>query len=79
MPHEQHSVKILSVLLDRATEFILLLMKRLCDDEAVTLSEAASEVYYQTLNKYHTWYTSAAFTVVLKVGFINLEPYPLDC
>lgn len=51
----------------RATEFILLLLKRLHDDKNVTLSIAASEVYYQTLNKYHTWYTTAAFTVVLKV------------
>ncbi|EIE23822.1 hypothetical protein COCSUDRAFT_83697 [Coccomyxa subellipsoidea C-169] len=52
--------------LKRATEFILLLLKRLHDDREVTLSAAASEVYYQTLNNYHTWYTSAAFTVVLK-------------
>ena len=52
----------------RATEFILLLLKRLHDDREVALPTAASEVYYQTLNKYHTWYTSAAFTVVLKVG-----------
>jgi hypothetical protein len=51
----------------RATEFILLLLKRLHDDREVALPTAASEVYYQTLNKYHTWYTSAAFTVVLKV------------
>ncbi|BDA47632.1 probable pleckstrin homology domain-containing family A member 8 [Coccomyxa sp. Obi] len=52
--------------LKRATEFILLLLKRLHDDTDVALSTAASEVYYQTLNKYHTWYTAAAFTVVLK-------------
>jgi hypothetical protein len=45
----------------------MLLLKRLCDDAAVALSQAASDAYYQTLNKYHTWYTAAAFTVVLKV------------
>lgn len=45
----------------------MLLLKRLHDDRDVALTTAASEVYYQTLNKYHTWYTAAAFTVVLKV------------
>ncbi len=54
-------------LLRRACEFILLLLKRLHDDRAITLSAAANEVYYQTLNKYHAWYTATAFVVALKV------------
>ena len=48
-------------------EFLVALLLRLCTDPGVTLSTAASEVYTATLYKYHTWYTSAAFTVALKV------------
>ena len=51
----------------RACEFILLLLKKLHDDRGITLSAAANEVYYQTLNKNHAWYTAAAFVVALKV------------
>lgn len=54
----------------RACEFILLLLKRLNDDRSVSLSTAANEVYYQTLNKYHAWYTATAFVVALKVRFV---------
>lgn len=52
----------------RACEFILLLLKRLQEDRGVSLAVAANEVYYQTLNKYHTWYTATAFVVAFKVG-----------
>ena len=48
-------------------EFLVALLLRLCQDSTVTLSTAASEVYTATLYKHHTWYTSAAFTVALKV------------
>ena len=48
-------------------EFLVALLLRLCQDSTVTLSTAASEVYTSTLYKHHTWYTSAAFTVALKV------------
>ena len=51
----------------RACEFILLLLKRLQEDRGVSLAVAANEVYYQTLNKYHTWYTATAFVLALKV------------
>ena len=44
-----------------------MLLKRLQEDRGVTLSVAANEVYYQTLNKYHTWYTTTAFVLALKV------------
>lgn len=51
----------------RALEFTCSLLLRLYEDRQVTLSTAASEVYTATLYQYHTWYTSAAFTVALKV------------
>ena len=44
------------------------LLHRLHDDQQVSLSTAASDAYYKTLYNNHTWYTSAAFVVVLKVG-----------
>lgn len=56
--------------MDRACEFILLLLKKLHDDRGTSLSAAANEVYYQTLNKYHAWYTATAFVVALKVRFV---------
>ena len=51
----------------RAMEFINALLLRLYKDRTVSLSTAASEVYHETLYNYHTWYTSAAFQVALKV------------
>ena len=54
--------------LRRAMEFLVALLLRLCTDPSTSLSTAASEVYTATLYRYHTWYTSAAFTVALKVG-----------
>ena len=44
------------------------LLHRLHDDQQVSLSAAASDAYYKTLYNNHTWYTSAAFVVVLKVS-----------
>ena len=52
----------------RASDFIVALLHRLHDDSQVSLSTAASDAYYKTLYNHHTWYTSAAFVVVLKVG-----------
>ena len=52
----------------RASDFIVALLHRLHDDSQVSLSTAASDAYYTTLYNHHTWYTSAAFVVVLKVG-----------
>ena len=52
----------------RASDFIVALLHRLYDDQQVSLSTAASDAYYKTLYNNHTWYTSAAFVVVLKVS-----------
>lgn len=49
-------------------QFINALLLRLYEDRAVSLSTAAGDVYHETLYKYHTWYTSAAFQLALKVG-----------
>ncbi len=54
--------------LRRASDFIVALLHRLHDDQQVSLSTAASDAYYKTLYNNHTWYTSAAFVVVLKVS-----------
>ena len=54
-------------------EFLVALLLRLCQDQAVTMSTAVSEVYTATLYKHHTWYTSAAFTVALKVWICTLS------
>lgn len=54
--------------LRRASDFIVALLHRLHDDQQVSLSAAASDAYYKTLYNNHTWYTSAAFVVVLKVS-----------
>ena len=51
----------------RASDFIVALLHRLHDDSQVSLSTAANDAYYKTLYNHHTWYTSAAFIVVLKV------------
>ena len=53
----------------RAMEFLVALLLRLCTDPQTSLSTAASEVYTATIYRYHTWYTSAAFTVALKVRY----------
>ena len=54
-------------MLCRASDFIVALLHRLHDDAEVSLSTAASDAYYKTLYNNHTWYTSAAFVVILKV------------
>ena len=51
----------------RASDFVVALLHRLHDDQQVSLSTAASDAYYKTIYNNHTWYTSAAFIVVLKV------------
>ena len=51
----------------RAMQFIIALLSRLERDRAVTLSEAASETYYSTLQQYHGWIVTGTFTVVLKL------------
>ncbi|KAK9867885.1 hypothetical protein WJX84_000554 [Apatococcus fuscideae] len=53
--------------LKRAMEFVVALLKRLHDDQNVTLATAANEVYYATLYKYHGWITSSAFVLALKL------------
>lgn len=53
--------------LQRAMSFVAGLLRRLFDDRQVTLANAASDVYTETLYQYHGWITSAAFTVALKL------------
>ena len=43
------------------------LLERLYADRAVSLSTAASEVYYQTLQRFHGWIVTGTFTVALKL------------
>ena len=56
----------------RASDFIVALLHRLHDDPQVSLRTAANAAYYKTLYNNHTWYTSAAFVVVLKVSLSSL-------
>lgn len=51
----------------RAMQFIVALLGRLERDRAVTLSQAASETYYSTLQQYHGWIVTGTFTVALKL------------
>lgn len=53
--------------LPRAMEFIVALLERLQADRAVTLSEAASETYYATLQRFHGWIVTGTFTLALKL------------
>lgn len=48
-------------------EFIVGLLRRLHSDREVTLSQAASETYYATLQHYHGWIVTGTFTVALKL------------
>lgn len=51
----------------RAMQFIVALLRRLDEDRAVTLSAAATETYYATLQQYHGWLVTGTFTVALKL------------
>lgn len=53
--------------LKRAMEFIVALLDRLYTDREITLSQAASETYYATLQKFHGWIVTGTFTVALKI------------
>ena len=57
-------------------EFIENLLQRLFADRSVSMATAASDAYTETLYKYHTWYTAAAFTVALKV---LSHPHTVGC
>lgn len=48
-------------------EFIEVLLQLLYKDRSITMSAAASQAYTDTLYQFHTWYTSAAFQLALKV------------
>ena len=50
--------------------FVAGLLRRLYNDRQISMSAAASEVYTDTLYRYHGWMTSAAFTVALKVSHL---------
>ena len=47
--------------------FVVGLLQRLLDHPEETLSAAASEAYYTTLQKYHGWIVTGTFTVALKI------------
>ena len=49
-------------------EFIETLLQLLFKDRSITMSAAASQAYHETLYNFHTWYTSAAFQLALKVS-----------
>ena len=51
----------------RAMIFVVGLLHRLLDQPEETLSVAASEAYYATLQKYHGWIVTGTFTVALKI------------
>ena len=53
--------------LKRAMEFVLKLLERLMEDQDVSLSTAATETYYETLQQYHGWIVTGTFTVALQL------------
>ncbi|KAL6785533.1 hypothetical protein ACKKBF_B00675 [Auxenochlorella protothecoides x Auxenochlorella symbiontica] len=53
--------------LKRAMQFVTALLNRLTEDEEESLSAAASETYYATLQQYHGWIVTGTFTVALKL------------
>lgn len=53
--------------LKRAMQFVVALLHRLAKDRNISLSEAASETYYSTLQQYHGWIVTGTFTVALKL------------
>lgn len=55
------------VLVVRAMQFVTALLNRLTEDEEESLSAAASETYYATLQQYHGWIVTGTFTVALKL------------
>lgn len=53
--------------LKRAMEFITALLDKLYADRQMSLSQAASETYYATLQQYHGWIVTGTFTLALKI------------
>ncbi|KAH7619947.1 hypothetical protein Ndes2526B_g05192 [Nannochloris sp. 'desiccata'] len=53
--------------LKRAMQFVVALLHRLAQDRNISLSDAASETYYSTLQQYHGWIVTGTFTVALKL------------
>ncbi|KAK9839707.1 hypothetical protein WJX81_007247 [Elliptochloris bilobata] len=53
--------------LKRAMHFIAELLQCLHDDGSMTLAAAASKAYAATLERHHSWFTSTAFTLALKI------------
>ena len=48
-------------------EFVVALLLKLADDKTLSVSTAASEAYYATLQKFHGWVVTTTFTVALKL------------
>lgn len=50
-------------------QFVLALLDHIRDPNYThkTLSEIATETYYETLQKYHGWIVTGTFTVILKL------------
>ena len=59
-------------------EFIEALLQLLYEDRSITMSAAASQAYTKTLYDFHTWYTSAAFQLALKVWSSGVPCYCVD-
>lgn len=59
----------------RAMIFVVGLLQRLLDHPEETLSAAASEAYYATLQKYHGWIVTGTFTVALKIVPSRCAPW----
>ncbi|GAB4818195.1 hypothetical protein N2152v2_005241 [Parachlorella kessleri] len=53
--------------LKRAMEFVVALLVKLAEDKGMSVSTAASESYYATLQKFHGWIVTTTFTVALKL------------
>lgn len=48
-------------------EFLVALLRRLHDDWEVDLPTAAQEAYAATLQQYHGWISSSAFSLAMRV------------
>eukprot|EP00877_Chromochloris_zofingiensis_P001106 jgi/Chrzof1/10997/Cz05g19300.t1 len=62
--------------LKRAMEFTVAILQRLHDDATSSLSTIVSETYYATLNKFHGFFASSAFSVAFK--FVPSREYFLE-
>ena len=55
-------------------EFLVALLRRLHDDREVDLPSAAQQAYAATLQPYHGWISSSAFSLAMRVRVEGLDP-----